>query len=115
MTFRASRIRPAPAQRSLRALFGDDSAFCRILVILADEVVVSGIERADVDNALRLAGDHLFNFQGGRIELLRKRIGVDDRQRNPLAGRHAQFGWLETMIANGNRRRIRLFGSRGRA
>jgi hypothetical protein len=51
-------------------------------VIFADEIIAAGIEWADVNDTLRFAGYHLFDFQGCRIELLRKRIGVDNRERN---------------------------------
>src|SRR5580704_1280789 len=81
------------------------SSFRGILVILASEIIAAGIERADVNDTLRFARDHFFDFQSGRIELLRKRIGVDNREQNPLSGWHMKLGRFEAMVANGNRSR----------
>src|SRR5689334_5200679 len=61
-------------------LFGDDRAPGALLVVLADELVFAGLERAHVDGRLPLARDHLLDLERLALELLGRRVLVLDEQ-----------------------------------
>src|SRR5665213_2983650 len=68
------------------ALLRDDHAVRGLLVVLADELVLAGLERPDVDGRLAVAGNHLLDLERLALELLGRGVLVLDEEFHLLAG-----------------------------
>src|SRR6185312_6421038 len=89
-------------------LFRDDHALRGVFVILADERVLAGLERADAHDALAVADDDLLDLERVALEFLRRRVIVDDGDGMALAGRDLELGRGELVVLDRQREVVRL-------
>src|SRR5262249_44788195 len=79
-------------------LLYDDVTARGLWVEVTEKLVTPWLQRADIDGDLLAAGHHFFPPQLGAFEFFWCWIVVLDDQRNFLAGRDLNFGWLKPMV-----------------
>src|SRR6516165_5872511 len=67
-------------------------------VKIAEELVLAGLQRADIHGDLLAAAHRFLASELGALEFLRCRVVVLDRQGDFLARRHLDFSWLELVV-----------------
>jgi len=89
-------------------LFRDDHALGGVLMVFADERILSGLERPDAHDALAIADDDLLDLQGVALEFLGRRVIVDDGDGVALACRDLELGRGELVVLDGQREIVRV-------
>jgi hypothetical protein len=79
-------------------LFHDEVAAGGRRIEVAEELVGAGRQRTDIDDPLGSARDDLFSMQLRALELLRRRVGISDRQLDSRARGNFQLRRRELVI-----------------
>src|SRR5580704_2568610 len=107
MTSRKTMIN-APSMRY--SLLNNEKTFGRIFMIIVEETVTTGRQRAHLQGDGAARRDHLLDPQGLAFELGGRAVEIGDLDRERLARRRMRLRGLETMVLEGefhNRRFLR--------